>query len=49
MQDHRAPFSVLPDALPTGEIELIRSAAAAFYTVAEKADRPPLLSFFSHD
>ena len=40
MQDHHAPFSVLRNALPTGEIELIRSAAEAFYAVAEKADRP---------
>src|SRR5262245_36648211 len=37
----QASLSVLRSALPKGEIELIRDAAAAFYAVAERADHPP--------
>src|SRR5262245_64108213 len=41
MQDECASFSILRSALPKPEIDRIRDAAAAFYTVAEAKDQPP--------
>jgi hypothetical protein len=40
VQDDHTSFSVLRGALPKPEIELIRRAADAFYTIAEAKDRP---------